>query len=347
MGDVSGRAVRARKGMADSWITIGTFERAEDAVPYREALEARGIEAHIAPPSARYAEPARLVVESRSAASAGQFVGELWRLRTDHPADAAPGEAAGGDPPFSGESACCCPHCGSHQWFAYWKIGTFQNCLRCKRLFLVPLGLAGPKPALPKEKRLKAVELSSATAVPRVFSIGAMMTMVALFALVLALLGSLDAVPSIYGVVSVLFAAVTLAQPVLFHGRQPRKASVLAGAIVLPIAAAVALTVEWLLRDSYGPPLAAFLVLGVFCIPLGGFLGYCLGTLAAGVFLLMEHLARRRAARIETFTLWEASSSTTTTAAPPKPASFFREGDPATEQPSEESPEALRPQEPQ
>lgn len=280
--------------MAEKWIVIGTFQRPEEVAFYQRAIESHGVRVLTASAAATEGlAPTHLLVVPGDAERAGWIISQHWRPPAEGPPAAASGDAPAARPSVIGEQSCYCPRCGRHQWFAYWKVGTMQSCRYCQAYFVVPFGFAvrrdGPleSPALPA--------LPQATSVPRRFSIGAMMAMVALFGIVFATMSSLNAPPEVFAVVTVLFAGVAVAQPLLFQGQRPREASILAGGVVLPIATAVALAVSPSVR--VGP--AEIIPAVICCIPSGLLFGYCTGTLAAGVFLLMERLAQWRAARSE------------------------------------------------
>jgi hypothetical protein len=71
----------------------------------------------------------------------------------------------------------------------------------------------------------------------------------------------------------------------MFHGKTPRAASAVAGAILAPL-----FVLGWAWLSRYSVPAASVLCVMVASAPLGAFLGYLNGTCAAGIFLVMEKL---------------------------------------------------------
>src|SRR6185503_2360481 len=83
------------------------------------------------------------------------------------------------------------------------------------------------------------------------------------------------------------------------YGRTARMASAVAGGILLPVFIVMTAIMVCMVRGPYyGPPPDAILCMLVFSFPFGAFLGYLTGTMAAGIFLVMDlletHLKRRR-----------------------------------------------------
>jgi hypothetical protein len=93
----------------------------------------------------------------------------------------------------------------------------------------------------------------------------------------------LDAHPVVYLFFGMQALAICIVQ--MFHGRSPRFASSVTGAIVLPVFVMFAVGFS-----RFGPPVLAVLCMMVMCVPLGAFLGYLTGTCAAGIFLVMDAL---------------------------------------------------------
>ena len=131
--------------------------------------------------------------------------------------------------------------------------------------------------------------------VPRNFAAGHMLAMVTLFALVFSLLAYLRAGHEWYVVSSLFIVAVILGQMFLFHGREPRRASCLAGACTMPFLAAGVMIAEegtWFLRNGW--PSAVLSAIGITigaaapAALLGAVFGYLIGTLCAGIFLVTE-----------------------------------------------------------
>jgi hypothetical protein len=121
--------------------------------------------------------------------------------------------------------------------------------------------------------------------VPQRFGMSAILGMMTALALLFALLRALDAHPAIYLFFGSLGLVISTAQ--MLNNARPRVASVVAGAILVPLMWAVLLAM-----DRQGPPLLAIACIAIVATPVGAFLGYAAGTVAAGVFLVMDRLER-------------------------------------------------------
>ncbi len=99
----------------------------------------------------------------------------------------------------------------------------------------------------------------------------------------------LSAEPVVYLFFGLQTLVICVAQ--MFNARSPRAASVIAGAILVPL-----FTVRLVGAAGFGLPhsLAEEMILTIlmtpFSAPLGAFLGYLTGTCAAGIFLVMDYL---------------------------------------------------------
>jgi hypothetical protein len=69
----------------------------------------------------------------------------------------------------------------------------------------------------------------------------------------------------------------------MFYGQTPRLASIIAGALILPL-----FTLAAAVFSDRPSPAIVCAILGF--VPLGALLGYLTGTCAAGVFLVMDFL---------------------------------------------------------
>lgn len=124
--------------------------------------------------------------------------------------------------------------------------------------------------------------------VPRRFSLGRLMLITAFFAVLFGLLSWLDAPPVVFVVVGVFVTVVGLAQAILYSGKKPRKASVVAGSAV-----GVVVSMIWCVflvfavggRPRIGGFLCWFPLWIAFCAGVGAVLGYVAGCLIASVFL--------------------------------------------------------------
>jgi len=133
--------------------------------------------------------------------------------------------------------------------------------------------------------------------VPRRFSVGVLMILVTLFAVLCAFLSAVlrslhispGAGQGVFLTLLVLFMGVAAGQVLLFQGRQARAASVWVGAILFPL--------ELLILAIYEASVSGFgirdflfsWVSALVCaIPGGALLGYMAGTLTAGIFLVVK-----------------------------------------------------------
>jgi hypothetical protein len=129
-----------------------------------------------------------------------------------------------------------------------------------------------------------------------------MMVLVTLYALMFSLLRISEALlgetmPAAYLVLGLFAGAVLVGQMVLFGGKEPRLASCLVGACAMPVlyvgVMAYADGAMWLERLRANPMDVFELVGSLLCTIIGaaipGWLcGYIIGTVCAGVFLIMD-----------------------------------------------------------
>jgi hypothetical protein len=116
--------------------------------------------------------------------------------------------------------------------------------------------------------------------VPRRFGMSAILGIITALAVLFGWFHWSEAHPVQYLFFGVEALLICLAQ--MFYGQTPRAASAAAGAIILPIF----LIAAALFSDSrMGAGIFCFLFMSV---PAGAFLGYITGTMAAGVFLVMD-----------------------------------------------------------
>jgi len=119
--------------------------------------------------------------------------------------------------------------------------------------------------------------------VPQRFGIAAILGITTALAFLFGCLHWMNAEPGWYLFFGMQTIIICLVQ--MFHGRTPRKASAVAGAIVAPV---FLLGTAWLFWQDTTP--GAVLCTMIMSIPVGGFLGYLNGTCAAGIFLVMDKL---------------------------------------------------------
>jgi|GEM_PF-3769309 hypothetical protein len=118
--------------------------------------------------------------------------------------------------------------------------------------------------------------------VPQRFGLAAILGMTTALAILFGCMRFLDAEPGwylFYGFQSIVICIVQM-----FHGRSPRKASAIAGAVMGPLFLLGTAMFAW------DEPAGSVLCLTIMMIPCGAFLGYLNGTCAAGIFLVMDKL---------------------------------------------------------
>jgi hypothetical protein len=125
--------------------------------------------------------------------------------------------------------------------------------------------------------------------VPSRFSISEILAMMTVYGLLFGTLRYFEAPVWIYLFLGSQGLVICLVQ--MCFGSVPRGASTLVGCIFFP---------AWMVAASiftpsqFAAPLAEVLKELPFSVPFGGLLGYCTGTLAAGVFLIVDKLEPRR-----------------------------------------------------
>jgi len=125
---------------------------------------------------------------------------------------------------------------------------------------------------------------------PRRFGLGTIMLLTTLFGILLTALIE-NGVPRLGVAVVVTFVfLIGAAQVILFGGKHPRKASIVAGAILVAL---IAVSVGLVERNFRGQVDRNFLGTALFGLPLwaslGGLFGYASGGIVAGIFLIMDH----------------------------------------------------------
>lgn len=119
--------------------------------------------------------------------------------------------------------------------------------------------------------------------VPQRFGLSAILGIMTALALLFGIMRWLEAEPGWYLFLGAQSIVICLVQ--MFHGKTPRAASAVAGAILAPL-----FVLGWAWLSSRSVPAGGVLCLMFVSVPLGGFVGYLNGTCAAGIFLVMEKL---------------------------------------------------------
>jgi hypothetical protein len=120
--------------------------------------------------------------------------------------------------------------------------------------------------------------------VPKTFGMSAILGMMTVLAIVFGFLRWLDAYPVFYFFFAVEALSICLAQ--MLYGTAARLASIVTGALILPVFTIIA----FLVSPAGGPDALAILCLAAGFVPFGALLGYLTGTCAAGTFLVMDYL---------------------------------------------------------
>ena len=122
-----------------------------------------------------------------------------------------------------------------------------------------------------------------AYAVPRRYDLAMLLTVTVSFALLFSLLRMLGAPPTLMVAAATFIALVGLAQAALFGGRSPRQASIVVGFLFGPIVVGCQALV------GVSPVQFDDLLLAtIWYAPLG----YVLGVLTSGIFLVSDYLRR-------------------------------------------------------
>lgn len=131
--------------------------------------------------------------------------------------------------------------------------------------------------------------------VPRRFSVGTLMILIAMFGVLFAVLKMLGTHPIVFAGVAIFFGGVGAAQMFLFKSHDPRKASLVAGFVLGPVVGIGMIVIANLIANNYGVPynpqqmnLAGVMCCGVGFLLLGAPFGYIAGCLVAGIFLVRE-----------------------------------------------------------
>ena len=116
--------------------------------------------------------------------------------------------------------------------------------------------------------------------IPRRFGLSAAATLITTFGFLFGALNYMEAPPAVYLFCAFEIVAICLGQ--ILFGSAPRSSSCVAGALTLPLCVWLTTTRPgWMAEEVY------WMCLG-FLFFFGGLLGYCLGALAAGFFLVMD-----------------------------------------------------------
>ena len=126
---------------------------------------------------------------------------------------------------------------------------------------------------------------------PRQYGVGTMLIITAIYGVLFALLASVDAPPAAFVVPALFLAGVGLAQMLLFRGKRPREASLLAGSSLCMAGAATGVVMMHVAGER-GDGVLLWTV--VLTPALGAVCGYLVGAAIGGPFLVAEWLRHGR-----------------------------------------------------
>jgi putative acetyltransferase len=123
--------------------------------------------------------------------------------------------------------------------------------------------------------------------VPRQFGVGTALLMMTMFAILFAVLRSLNVPALAFAIIALFFLGVGAGQALLFHGRRPRRASIIMGIVMTFILSIF----KAFFNGVPGPEILPSLAL-LFCAAcFGGIIyGYVAGVLIGSVFLVSDKL---------------------------------------------------------
>jgi len=130
-------------------------------------------------------------------------------------------------------------------------------------------------------------KVDNAVGVPRRFGVSTALVLTTLYAALFTVLRLANATVGTFIATTVFFTGVGLAQMLLYRGQNPRSASIIAGAILLPVVAVVMVVAD-VPGSGLREPLGFVVVSIVFFVPFGMILGYAAGCLTASVFLVKD-----------------------------------------------------------
>lgn len=141
-----------------------------------------------------------------------------------------------------------------------------------------------------REQLFSADSSSELYAAPRRFDLATIFVVTAAYALLLGGLTALDAPPILKIAFSALAATVAITQAAFQKVANPRGMSIIAGMLVCTVFSALLLRQLW--QGSVSLPAAVSVVF--YCGVVGGsVLGYAMGTLVGGIFLVADVLRNR------------------------------------------------------
>ncbi len=151
----------------------------------------------------------------------------------------------------------------------------------------------------PSTAAWQVVSSRPAVGLPKRFSMAILMSWVTLFAVVFSGLRWTGAPPEVFGVIGILMFLVGIGQMWLFGGTNPCAASIVTGAVVLPVVTFAFNVATGFL--FYHPPsngserIFGSILYAFLAVPVGAFFGYLSGGLTAGIVLGLNYVEKRKA----------------------------------------------------
>ena len=170
-------------------------------------------------------------------------------------------------------------------------------------------GLARPQPIDPLWPKIHKVlfdptNVSELYSAPRRFDLATIFVVTAAYSLLLGALSALDALPIIKVVISVMVAIVATTQALFLPFANPRGVSIVTGAVAYTI---ISFMIWFSIRGVF--PNSFFFVTFINGIVGGSILGYRVGTVVGGVFLLADKVRGKLEGRTQEFSDTSASAS--------------------------------------
>jgi hypothetical protein len=163
---------------------------------------------------------------------------------------------------------------------------------------------AGLPPPAPSEVAVDAIIVedvaprrppSPQVGVPRRFGIGTMMILTAMYAVLFSLLTTLGAPPVVFAAIAIYVTGVGLCQVLLYKGKNPRRASIVGGAVLYSTVVIIGVGNAIFSHSTQMPSfysvclfLGGAVVFGAIGLLFGGLLGYVVGCFIAAIFLVKK-----------------------------------------------------------
>jgi hypothetical protein len=169
-----------------------------------------------------------------------------------------------------------------------------RKCKKCRSLRCPTGELAARSTSKDVLNPHPTKRLSKPVGVTRRFSVGTLMILTAVYAVLFSGLKMLGAGLPVFAGIFVFVSGVAVAQMFVDHGRSPRTASLLTGYFMGFVSGIIILALAALLpaSENSGFGVNGSMFAGALLCVCGGPLGYVAGALIAGVFLVREREER-------------------------------------------------------